>query len=123
LDDDEPVKLRRSVSSRVFLVGIAALMVWFIGYLVRDGWGVRIGRYRRDLRSAEISAVVIKNPDADGRNDRRAVPALYLTPDPSVSLDAPSDLQSTVDGRPAVRLFDLADPKMEEESSSATWRA
>ena len=36
-------------------------------------------------------------------------------PEPSVSLDAPSDLRATVDGRPAVRLFDLAEPKIEEK--------
>jgi hypothetical protein len=43
------------------------------------------------------------------------VPALYLVPEPGVSLDAPSDLRATVDGRPAVRLFDLAEPKIEEK--------
>ncbi|WP_203862197.1 hypothetical protein [Plantactinospora mayteni] len=81
----------------------------------RDGWTVRIGRYRGDLRWAEISAVVIENREIEGRDHRRTVPALYLVPDPGVSLDTPRDLQATVDGRPAVRLFDLADPKIEEK--------
>jgi hypothetical protein len=80
----------------------------------RDGWAVRIGRYRRDLRWAEISAVVIENRKIEGRG-HRVVPALYLVPEPSVSLDAPSDLRATVDGRPAVRLFDLTEPKIEEK--------
>jgi hypothetical protein len=80
----------------------------------RDGWTVRIGRYRRDLRWAEISAVVIENREIEGRG-RRVVPALYLVPEPSVSVHAPSDLRATVDGRPAVRLFDLDDPKIEEK--------
>ncbi|MGW4942063.1 hypothetical protein ACWEOZ_10795 [Actinoplanes sp. NPDC004185] len=79
-----------------------------------DGWTVRIGRYRRDLRWAEIAAVVIEHREIVGRG-RRMVPALYLVPEPSVSLDAPSDLRATVDGRPAVRLFDLAEPKIEEK--------
>ena len=80
----------------------------------RDGWTVRIGRYRRDLRWAEISAVVIENREIEGRG-RRVVPALYLVPEPGVSLDAPSDLRATVDDRPAVRLFDLTEPKIEEK--------
>jgi hypothetical protein len=80
----------------------------------RDGWTVRIGRYRRDLRWAEISAVVIENREIEGRG-HRVVPALYLVPEPGVSLDAPSDLRATVDGRPAVRLFDLDEPKIEEK--------
>jgi hypothetical protein len=80
----------------------------------RDGWTVRIGRYRRDLRWAEISAVVIENRETAGRG-RRVVPALYLVPEPGVSLDAPNDLRATVDGRPAVRLFDLDEPKIEEK--------
>ncbi|GIE46914.1 hypothetical protein Ani05nite_04480 [Amorphoplanes nipponensis] len=79
----------------------------------RDGWTVRIGRYRRELRWAEISAVVIKNREVEGRG-HRVIPALYLVLEPNVSLDAPSDLRATVDGRPAVRLFDLAEPKIEE---------
>ena len=80
----------------------------------RDGWTVRIGRYRRDLRWAEISAVVIENREIEGRG-HRVVPALFLVPEPGVSLDAPSDLWATVDGRPAVRLFDLTEPKIEEK--------
>lgn len=151
------VYLRRPVSSRVFAVVSAALLVGFFGYLVnlqftvhasvsgrlctsvislvalltaasflwhglqrfqvdvdRNGWMVRIGRYRRNLRWAEISAVVIKNREIEGRGQRRPIPALYLVPDPGVNLDMPSDLRATVDGRPAVRLFDLADPKIEE---------
>ncbi|OZV81829.1 hypothetical protein CA850_10385 [Micromonospora echinospora] len=77
----------------------------------RDGWRVRIGRYRRDLRWAEISAVVIENRE---RGRRQMAPALYLVPDPGVNLDVPSGLRATVDGRPAVRLFDLDEPKIEE---------
>lgn len=80
----------------------------------RNGWTVRIGRYRRALRWAEISAVVIENREIEGRG-HRMVPALYLVPGPGVSLTVPSDLRATVDGQPAVRLFDLADPKIEEE--------
>lgn len=80
----------------------------------RDGWTVRIGRYRRDLRWAEISAVVIENRKIEGRG-HRVIPALYLVPAPSVSPDAPSDLRATVDGRSAVRLFDLTEPKIEEK--------
>ncbi|MFY1655416.1 hypothetical protein ACN27J_31605 [Solwaraspora sp. WMMB762] len=81
----------------------------------RDGWTVRIGRYRHDLRWAEISMVVIQNREVDGQSHRKPIPALYLVPDPGVSLDAPGDLQASVDGRPAVRLFDLAEPKIEEK--------
>ena len=81
----------------------------------RYGWTVRIARYRRDLRWAEISAVVIENRQIEGRGRRRVVAALYLVPEPGVSLDAPSGLRATVDGRPAVRLFDLAEPKIEEK--------
>ncbi|WP_255658503.1 hypothetical protein [Actinoplanes sp. L3-i22] len=79
-----------------------------------DGWTVRIGRYRRDVRWAEISAVVIENRPVQTRR-RAPVPALFLVPEPGVSLDPPSDLRATVDGRPAVRLFDLSDPKIDEQ--------
>jgi hypothetical protein len=43
------------------------------------------------------------------------VPALYLVPEPGVSLDAPGDLRATINGRPAVRLFDLDDPKIKKK--------
>lgn len=115
-----------SVSGRLY-IGAASLfallmVVGFLRYAAqrfqirvdRDGWSVRIARYRRDLRWAEISAVVIENREIEGRG-RRLVPALYLVPEPGVSLDAPSDLCATVDGRPAVRLFDLTEPKIEEK--------
>ncbi|GIJ79072.1 hypothetical protein [Micromonospora phaseoli] len=68
----------------------------------RHGWTVRIGRYRRDLRWAEVSAVVVKNRQIEGRGHRRAGPALYLVPELGVSLNVPSDLRATVDGRPAI---------------------
>jgi hypothetical protein len=58
--------------------------------------------------------VVIENREIEGRG-RRVVPALYLVPEPGVSLDAPNDLRATVDGQPAVRLFDLDEPKIEEK--------
>ena len=58
--------------------------------------------------------MVIENREIEGRG-HRMTPALYLVPEPGVSLDAPSDLRATVDGRPAVRLFDLAEPKIEEK--------
>ncbi|MFI7027054.1 hypothetical protein ACIBMZ_30610 [Micromonospora sp. NPDC049900] len=118
--------VRGSVSGRLCIGGISLIVllvvVSFLRYALqrfqvdvdRDGWTVRIGRYRRDLRWAEISAVVIKKRENEGRGHRRPVPALYLVPDPDVSLDAPSDLRATVDGRPAVLLFDLTDPKIEE---------
>ncbi|MBO3738651.1 hypothetical protein J5X75_14080 [Actinoplanes sp. NEAU-H7] len=115
-----------SVSGRLFtgamsLVGLL-MVVGLLSYAVqrfqvgvdRDGWRVRIGRYRRDLRWAEISAVVIENREIQGRG-RRMVAALYLVPEAGVSLDAPGDMRATVDGRPAVRLFDLIDPKIEEQ--------
>ncbi|MEG3636963.1 hypothetical protein [Micromonospora palythoicola] len=115
-----------SVSGRlcagVFSLIILFTAVSFLGYglqrfqvdVDRNGWRVRIGRYRRDLRCAEISAVVIQNREIEGRDHRRPVPALYLVPERGVSLDVPSDLRATVDGRAAVRLFDLTDPKIEE---------
>lgn len=115
-----------SVSGRLYIGAasvvallIAAGFLWYASQrfqvgVDRDGWTVRIGRYRRDLRWAEISAVVIENREIAGRG-HRVVPALYLVPEPGVSPDAPSDLQATVDGRPAVRLFDLAEPKIEEK--------
>jgi hypothetical protein len=115
-----------SVSGRLCIgvVSLVALLMvaGFLWYALqrfqvgvdRDGWTVRIGRYRRDVRWAEISAVVIENREIAGRG-RRVVPALYLVPEPGVSLDAPSDLRATVDGRPAVRLFDLTEPKIEEK--------
>jgi hypothetical protein len=115
-----------SLSGRLFLgvYSVVALLMaagalWYawqpfrVG-VDRDGWAVRIGRYRRDVRWAEISAVVIQNREIEGRG-RRLVPALYLVPEPGVSLEAPSALRATVDGRPAVRLFDLAEPKIEEK--------
>jgi hypothetical protein len=115
-----------SVSGRLY-IGAASLFALLIaaGFLRyalqrfqvgvdRDGWTVRIARYRRDLRWAEIAAVVIENREIEGRG-HRVVPALYLVPEPGVSLDAPNDLRATVDGRPAVRLFDLAEPKIEEK--------
>ncbi|BCL12588.1 hypothetical protein ACFFR1_20710 [Micromonospora sagamiensis] len=115
--------VRASVSGRLCtgVISLTALFMAakFLSYALqrfqvdvdRDGWRVRIGRYRRDLRWAEISAVVIENRERGGR---RMVPALYLVPGPGVSLDVPSDLRATVDGRPAVRLFDLDEPKIEE---------
>jgi hypothetical protein len=115
-----------SVSGRLFIGAMslfallmAASMFWYalqrfqVG-VGRDGWTVRIGRYRHDLRWAEISAVVIENREVEGRS-RRMVPALYLVPESSVSVRVPNDLRATVDGRPAVRLFDLDEPKIEEE--------
>lgn len=157
LDHDGWVNLRRPVSSRVYGVVIAALMVVLTGFLVRqqftvgvpmsgrlsigvyslitlligagslwyalrrfqvdvdeNGWTVRIGRYRHDVPWAEISAVVIQNRKIQGRG-YWLVPALYLVPEPGVSLDAPSDRRATVDGRSAVRLFDLTEPKIEEK--------
>ncbi|MET8151280.1 hypothetical protein ACIBSW_31685 [Actinoplanes sp. NPDC049668] len=115
-----------SVSGR-FYIGVVSLAVLLLAagllwYALerfqvdvdRDGWTVRIGRYRRDLRWAEISAVVIENRETEGRA-RRVVPALYLVPEPGVSLDSPRDLQATVEGRPALRLFDLGDQKIEEK--------
>jgi hypothetical protein len=115
-----------SVSGRLYVGAVsviallmAAGLLWYplqrfqVG-IDRDGWTVRIGRYRRDLRWAEISAVIIDNRETEGRV-RRLVPALYLVPEPGVSLDAPKGLRTTVDGRPAVRLFDLAEPKIEEK--------
>ncbi|WP_285788106.1 hypothetical protein [Micromonospora sp. NBRC 101691] len=119
--------VRASVSGRLCtgLISLLALFMAanFLWYALqrfqvdvdRDGWRVRIGRYRGDLRWAEISAVVIENRRIEGRGRRRMVPALYLVPDPGVSLGVPSDLRATVDGRPAVRLFDLDDLKIEEE--------
>ncbi|WP_326550994.1 hypothetical protein [Micromonospora sp. NBC_01813] len=59
--------------------------------------------------------MVIQNREIEGPGHRRPVPALYLVPERGVGLDAPRDMQATVDGRPAVRLFDLAEPKIEEE--------
>ncbi|WP_331461057.1 hypothetical protein [Micromonospora tarapacensis] len=115
-----------SVSGRlcagVFSLIVLFTAVSFLGYglqrfqvdVDRDGWTVRIGRYRRDLRWAEVSAVVIENREIEGRSHRRPVPALYLVPERGVSLDVPSDLRATVDGRAAVRLFDLSDLKIEE---------
>jgi len=100
-----------SVSGRLFLGAyslVALLMaagaLWYAWQLFqvgvgRDGWAVRIGRYRRDLRWAEFSAVVIQNREIEGRG-HRLVPALYLVPEPGVSLEAPSALRATVDGRP-----------------------
>lgn len=79
----------------------------------RDGWAVRIGRYRRDLRWAEISAVVIDSREVEGQG-LRWVSALYLVPAPDVSWDVPDDLKATVDELPAVRLFDLRDLSIEE---------
>ncbi|WP_433304944.1 hypothetical protein ACQP2F_16735 [Actinoplanes sp. CA-030573] len=115
-----------SVSGRL-CTGVAALVALlivaaFLGYAFQrfqvdidhHGWAVRIDRYRRDIPWPEISAVVIENREIQGRG-RRLVPALYLVPEPGVSLDAPGDLRATVDGRPAVRLFDLSDPKIEEQ--------
>ncbi|WP_416903521.1 hypothetical protein [Micromonospora echinospora] len=115
--------VRASVSGRlcaglISLIGLIGA-VSFLSYALqrfqvgvdRDGWMVRIGRYRRDLRWAEISAVVIENRERGGR---RVVPSLYLVPAPRVSLDVPSGLRATVDGRPAVRLFDLDEPKIED---------
>ncbi|PZG23807.1 hypothetical protein C1I95_02705 [Micromonospora craterilacus] len=119
--------VRASVSGRLCTGVISLIVLLMVGSFLwyglqrfqvdvdRDGWTVRIGRYRRDLRWAEISAVVIENREIEGRGHRRTVPALYLVPDSGVSLDVPSDLRATVDGRPAVRLFDLADPKIEEK--------
>ncbi|WP_433797348.1 hypothetical protein [Actinoplanes sp. CA-252034] len=115
-----------SVSGRLFIGAMtlfALLMAGsFLWYALqrfqvgvdRDGWTVRIGRFRHDLRWAEISAVVIENRTIEGRG-RRMVPALYLVPEPGVSVHAPNDLRATVDGRPALRLFDLEDPKIEEK--------
>jgi hypothetical protein len=115
-----------SVSGRLFIgaMSLFALLMaasfhWYalqrfqVG-VDRDGWTVRIGRYRHDLRWAEILAVVIENREIEGRG-RRMVPALYLVPESSVSVRVPNDLRATVDGRPAVRLFDLDEPKIEEE--------
>ncbi|MBB4763092.1 hypothetical protein ACFQFC_02730 [Amorphoplanes digitatis] len=115
-----------SVSGRLYIGAVslafllmAAGLLWYASErfqvgVDRDGWTVRIGRYRRDLPWAEISAVVIENRVTQGRG-RRVVPALYLVPEPGVSLDAPRDLRATVEGRPAVRLFDLEEPKIEEK--------
>nr|BFE72093.1 hypothetical protein GCM10020092_053940 [Actinoplanes digitatis] len=115
-----------SVSGRLYIGAVslafllmAVSLLWYASErfqvgVDRDGWTVRIGRYRRDLPWAEISAVVIENRVTQGRG-RRVVPALYLVPEPGVSLDAPRDLRATVEGRPAVRLFDLEEPKIEEK--------
>ncbi|GAA1645284.1 hypothetical protein [Actinoplanes couchii] len=103
----------------LFALLMAASMLWYalqrfqVG-VDRDGWTVRIGSYRHDLRWAEILAVVIENRVIEGR-DHRMVPALYLVPESSVSVGVPNDLRATVDGRPAVRLFDLDEPRIEEE--------
>jgi len=79
-----------SVSGRLY-IGAASLIALlmaagFLWYALqrfqvgvdRDGWTVRIGRYQRDLRWAEISAVVIENREIEGRG-HRLVPALYLS--------------------------------------------
>lgn len=113
-----------SVSGRIWagvlsLVGLlmAAAFVLFavqrfqVG-IDQDGWTVRIGWYRHDVLWAEISAVVIANRETGGRGQRIGV---YLVPEPGVDLDAPNDMRDTVDGRPAVRLFDLDEPKIEEK--------
>ncbi|MFD6757403.1 hypothetical protein [Micromonospora gifhornensis] len=70
--------VRGSVSGRLCIGGISLIVllvvVSFLRYALqrfqvdvdRDGWTVRIGRYRRDLRWAEISAVVIKKRENEG---------------------------------------------------------
>ncbi len=115
-----------SVSGRL-RIGVLSLLAVLVGAVFlwyglqrfqvdvdRDGWVVRIGGYRCDVRWTEISAVVIENRPIPGAG-RRVVPALYLVPEAGVSLEAPSDLSATVDGRPAVRLFDLTEPKIDEK--------
>ncbi|WP_436535351.1 hypothetical protein [Actinoplanes sp. HUAS TT8] len=80
----------------------------------RDGWKVRIGRYRRDVRWPEISAVVLEDRTLGGRSTR-VVLSVYLVPEAGVDLGAPSDLLAAVGRRSAVRLFDLEDLEVEEE--------
>ncbi|BCY11729.1 hypothetical protein L3i22_068170 [Actinoplanes sp. L3-i22] len=116
-----------SVSGRISLgvmslvaLFTAAVSLWFSVQRFQvgvdgDGWTVRIGRYRRDVPWTEISAVVIENQVREERRGRPLVAALYLVPEPGVSLDAPSDMDATVDGRPAVRLFDLDEVKNEKK--------
>lgn len=113
-----PVWLFAGVASLTALVMVPSLLRYAVQAFQVDvdrrGWTVLIGQYRRELRWAEISAVVIKSREIEGQGRQRPASALYLVLNPGVSMDVPRRLRATVDGRPAVRLFDLSEPKIEE---------
>ncbi|GAA2659787.1 hypothetical protein [Paractinoplanes durhamensis] len=128
------MQLRRSASSRAIPAAFVVLMAGSAIYLVtvggriwpvvilclaaaivpsvarrfqvdidHDGWSVRIGRFERRLPWDEIAAVVIENRQPG----RHLVAKLFLVPVAGAGWDVPERMRASVDGRPAVDLFDL----------------
>ncbi|MEU4424499.1 hypothetical protein AB0F81_28090 [Actinoplanes sp. NPDC024001] len=96
---------------------LAALSVAFLRYALlpfritvdRLGWDVRTPDLRRHLRWEEIAALVItKESERAGR--RETSPRVLVVPVPGVELKTPT----SVDGRPAVELFQLSEVDYDE---------
>ncbi|MFD0516723.1 hypothetical protein [Paractinoplanes durhamensis] len=100
-----------TVGGRIWPVVILCLAAAIVPSVARrfqvdidhDGWSVRIGRFERRLPWDEIAAVVIENRQPG----RHLVAKLFLVPVAGAGWDVPERMRASVDGRPAVDLFDL----------------